>query len=77
MTGETPPFNPAALDGEQLIEVTLRPTRFDQFVGQSRVVENLLCAKTVRQIQVINGLEPGNLRRAVAGEHGCTIISAD
>ncbi len=44
MTGETPPFNPAALDGEQLFEITLRPTRFEQFVGQSRVVENLQLA---------------------------------
>ena len=44
MTGETAPFNPAALDGEQLFEVTLRPTRFEQFVGQLRVVENLQLA---------------------------------
>jgi molybdenum storage protein len=31
----------------------------------------------VRSVQVINGLTPGNLTRALAGEHVGTIISAD
>jgi len=39
-----PPFHPAAERGEDLFEVTLRPRTFDQFVGQSRVVENLQLA---------------------------------
>lgn len=34
-------------------------------------------AKHVRQVQVINGLVPGNITRALAGEHVGTIISAD
>ena len=39
-----PPFHPSAEQGEDLFEVTLRPRSFDQFVGQRRVVENLLLA---------------------------------
>ena len=34
-------------------------------------------ARHVRQVQVINGLVPGNLTRALAGEHVGTIITAD
>jgi len=36
-----PPFVPTAQQGENLYEVSLRPRRFEQFVGQSRVVQNL------------------------------------
>ena len=36
-----PPFAPAVQQGENLYEVSLRPRRFEQFVGQSRVVQNL------------------------------------
>jgi len=39
-----PPFQPTAQHGESLFEVTLRPRSFDGFVGQMRVVENLLLA---------------------------------
>lgn len=39
-----PPFQPTAQHGESLFEVTLRPRSFDAFVGQARVVENLLLA---------------------------------
>jgi molybdenum storage protein len=34
-------------------------------------------ARHIRSIQVINGLRPGNLTRALAGEHVGTIITAD
>jgi len=33
-------------------------------------------ARFARTIQVINGLKPGNLARALAGEHVGTIITA-
>ncbi|MBB6308658.1 uridine kinase [Xanthobacter tagetidis] len=33
-------------------------------------------ARHVRQVQVVNGLKPGNLTRALAGEHVGTIITA-
>jgi molybdenum storage protein len=34
-------------------------------------------ARHVREVQVVNGLVPGNLTRALAGEHVGTIITAD
>lgn len=41
------------------------------------VLDLLAQAQHVRQVQVINGLVPGNLTRALAGEHVGTIITAD
>jgi len=40
------------------------------------VLDLLKAAKHVRQVQVVNGLVPGNLTRALAGEHVGTIITA-
>jgi molybdenum storage protein len=38
---------------------------------------NLLAsARYVREVQIVNGLVPGNLTRALAGEHVGTIITA-
>lgn len=41
------------------------------------VLDLLQAARHVRQVQVINGLVPGNLTRALAGEHVGTIITAN
>lgn len=41
------------------------------------VLDLLQSAQHVRQVQVINGLVPGNLTRALAGEHVGTIITAN
>lgn len=41
------------------------------------VLDLLKAARHVRQVQVINGLVPGNLTRALAGEHVGTLITAD
>ncbi len=41
------------------------------------VLDLLQAARHVRQVQVVNGLVPGNLTRALAGEHVGTIITAD
>ena len=41
------------------------------------VLDLMKSARHVRSIQIINGLKPGNLTRALAGEHVGTIISAD
>jgi len=41
------------------------------------VLDLMKAARHVRSIQIINGLKPGNLTRALAGEHVGTIISAD
>jgi len=40
------------------------------------VLDLLQSARHVRQVQIVNGLVPGNLTRALAGEHVGTIITA-
>jgi molybdenum storage protein len=40
------------------------------------MLDLLKAARCVRQVQVVNGLVPGNLTRALAGEHVGTIITA-
>lgn len=40
------------------------------------VLDLLKSARHVRQVQVVNGLVPGNLTRALAGEHVGTLITA-
>ncbi|MFT3850365.1 MAG: hypothetical protein QM739_17325 [Propionivibrio sp.] len=40
------------------------------------VLDLLKAAQHVRQVQVINGLVPGNLTRALAGEHVGTLVTA-
>jgi molybdenum storage protein len=41
------------------------------------VLHNLLKAQNMKEIQIFNGLEKGNLTRALNGEHVGTIIYAD
>ncbi len=41
------------------------------------VLDLLKAARHVRQVQIVNGLVPGNLTRALAGEHVGTIITAN
>lgn len=41
------------------------------------VLDLLQAAQHVRQVQIVNGLVPGNLTRALAGEHVGTIITAN
>ncbi len=48
----------------------------DDLVVERVVLENMLNAVHCKQIQVINGLEKGNLLRALNGEHVGTIIEA-
>jgi molybdenum storage protein len=40
------------------------------------LLDLLKAARNVREVQVVNGLVPGNLTRALAGEHVGTIITA-
>ena len=40
------------------------------------VLDLLKSARHIRQVQIVNGLVPGNLTRALAGEHVGTIITA-
>lgn len=41
------------------------------------MLDLLAQARHVREVQVVNGLVPGNLTRALAGEHVGTVITAD
>lgn len=41
------------------------------------VLDLLQSARHVREVQIVNGLKPGNLTRALAGEHVGTIITAN
>jgi molybdenum storage protein len=49
----------------------------DDLVVERVVLENMLKAVNVREIQIVNGLVRGNLTRALNGEHVGTIIYAD
>jgi molybdenum storage protein len=46
-------------------------------VVERPLLELMRHARHVRQIQVVNGLRPGLIRRALEDEHVGTIISAD
>jgi molybdenum storage protein len=46
-------------------------------VIERAVLEFMLRARHTREIQIINGLVPGNLTRALAGEHVGTIVYRD
>src|SRR5438552_12416829 len=46
-------------------------------VVERAVLELMKAAENCRSIYIINGLEPGNLTRALNGEHVGTIITAD
>ena len=48
----------------------------DDVVVERAVLELMANAQNRREIQVINGLEPGNLTRALEGEHVGTIITS-
>jgi molybdenum storage protein len=62
-----PKITVAELEGMDLQDV----------VVERAVLELMKAAEHCRSIYVINGLEPGNLTRALNGEHVGTIISAD
>jgi len=54
---------------EELIELNL-----PDLVVERPVLELMRHARNVREIQIVNGLRPGHIRRAVEGEHVGTII---
>ena len=55
----------------------LKAMDLQDVVVERAVLDLLECAKNRRSIQVINGLERGNLTRALNGERVGTLISAD
>ena len=68
------------LDAEFIPQITvdeMKAMNLHDAVLEFPVLDLLQAARHVRSVQVINGLKPGNLTRALAGEHVGTIISAD
>ncbi|MFH1070507.1 MAG: uridine kinase [Candidatus Glassbacteria bacterium] len=69
-----PKRNPGArfikkISAQELMELDL-----DELVIERSAIENLARGRVVRKIQIINGLVPGNLTRALDGEEVGTII---
>ncbi|MBI3463070.1 MAG: uridine kinase [Planctomycetes bacterium] len=74
---DDPKKNPDAQFIPRISVQELLTRDLNDLVVERVVLQNMLNATHVRQIQVINGLEPGNLTRALDGEHVGTIIYVD
>ena len=59
------------------VEYEMKAKNLHDAVIEFPVLDLLQASRHVRSVQIINGLKPGNLTRALAGEHVGTIISAD
>ena len=71
---EDPKKNPKAnhipkIGAQELLKMDL-----EDLIIERVVLENILNAKHVRELQIINGLKKGNLTRALNGEHVGTMI---
>lgn len=73
---DDPKKNPGATFIPRITAEELLAAGYADLVVEPPVLEFLLRARHVRSVQVINGLKPGNLTRALAGEHVGTIIEA-
>lgn len=49
----------------------------NDLVVERRVIEMMLRARHAKKIQIVNGLKPGNITRALKGEHVGTVIYFD
>jgi molybdenum storage protein len=73
---DDPKKNPRAKFVPRITAAELLDGGFTDLVVERPVIEFLVRARHTHRIQVINGLKPGNLTRALAGEHVGTIIDA-
>ena len=72
-----PKTNP---DAEFIPEITvdeLKERDLQDSIIEFPVFDLMKSARHVRSVQIVNGLVPGNITRALAGEHVGTIITAD
>jgi len=60
------------IHAQELLDMNLK-----DMILERVVIENMLYAELVKEVQVIDGTQRGNLRRALEGEHVGTIIYAD
>jgi molybdenum storage protein len=72
--------NPKTSKGSALIPkisvAEMKAKGLQDSILEFQMLDLLQSARHVRQVQVVNGLVPGNLTRALAGEHVGTIITA-
>jgi molybdenum storage protein len=71
-----PKKNPKAQFIEQIEVEELLARNMPEMCIERTVIETMRHARHTRQVQIINGLEPALLRRALAGEHVGTVIYA-
>lgn len=74
---DDPKKNPAATFIPRITVGELIARDFDELVIERKVLEMMASARWAREIQIINALVPGNITRALSGEHVGTIITAD
>jgi molybdenum storage protein len=74
---DDPKRNPKAEFIPKISVSELTARGLDDLVVEQAVVDFMRQARHIRQIQIINGLKPGNLTRALDGEHVGTIITSD
>jgi molybdenum storage protein len=74
---DDPKKNPDATFIPRITVGELIARDFDELVVERKVLEMMSTARWAREIQIINALVPGNITRALNGEHVGTIITAD
>jgi molybdenum storage protein len=74
---DDPKKNPDATFIPRISIAELIERDFDELVVERKVLEMMASARWAREIQIINALIPGNISRALNGEHVGTIITAD
>jgi molybdenum storage protein len=73
---DDPKKNPKAEFIPRITAQELFDRDLNDLVVERVVLTNMMKASHVREIQIINGLVPGNLTRALAGQHVGTIVTA-
>jgi molybdenum storage protein len=74
---DDPKKNPDATFIPEITVAELIARDLDELVVERKVLEMMLRARSARTIQIINALVPGNITKALNGEHVGTIITAD
>jgi molybdenum storage protein len=72
-----PKTNPDAEFIPQITVEELKARGLQDSIIEFPVFDLMMSSRHIRSVQVINGLVPGNITRALAGEHVGTIITAD
>src|SRR5262249_8195097 len=76
LSTDDPKKNPAATHIPRATAAELRAMDLPDVVVERRVVEYLPRARWCRELQIVNGLRPGNVLAALEGQDVGTIISA-